>query len=210
MSEPTRPLTHEEVVELLPWLVNDTLSPAETRRVGEHLAHCVSCRGARASEQRLAAVLAEVPESEARIEAGLSRLRLALAREERRGWRRRQPTRRHLLAAVLVQGVVVTALLGFLAWLLRPATGPRFHTLSTPNVETTAAAGPRLRLVIHPGMRVSELRRMLVATGSRIVDGPSAAGVYTVEAQPGTLEETLRALRASRGVRLAEPLAATP
>lgn len=210
MREPTRPPTHDEVVELLPWLVNGTLEPDEARRVRDHLARCASCRAARAEEERLAAALIEAPESEARIAAGLDRLRSALAREERRGWLRRQPTRRQLLAAVLVQGIVVTGLLALAAWLLRPAAETRFRTLSTPEAVTTVTAGPRLRLVVDPAMRTSELERLLVDAGCRIVDGPTAAGVFTVEAEPGSADEALRALRTSAGVRLVEPVAEDP
>lgn len=210
MREPTRRPTHDEVVELLPWLVNGTLEPDEVRRVRDHLAQCASCRAARAEEERLAAALIAVPESEERIAAGLDRLRSALAREERRGWLRRQPTRRQLLAAVLVQGIVVTGLLALAAWLLRPAAETRFRTLSTPDAVTTVTAGPRLRLVVDPAMRTSELERLLVDAGCRIVDGPTAAGVFTVEAEPGAADEALRALRASAGVRLVEPVAEGP
>lgn len=210
MGERTRPTTHDEVVALLPWLVNDTLPAAEACRVRDHLACCASCRAAYAAEERLAATLMEVPEAEARLEEGLVRLRAAVAREERRGWLRRQPTRRHLLAAVLIQGLVVTGLLGLVAWLLRPAADSRFHTLSTPSVETTVAAGPRLRLVVDPQLRVSELRRLLAAAGCRVVDGPTPAGVFTIEAEPGTADETLSVLRASAGVRLVEPVAGSP
>lgn len=210
MRDPTPPPTHDEVVELLPWLVNGTLAPDEERRVHDHLTRCTTCRAARVEEERLAAALVEVPESEARIAAGLDRLSSALAREERRGWVRRQPTRRQLLAAVLVQGIVVTGLLAAMAWLLRPAADARFHTLSTPEAATTAVAGPRLRLVVAPEMRTSELRRLLVDASCRIVDGPTAAGVFTVEAESGTADEALRALRANADVRLVEPVAAGP
>lgn len=210
MREPTRPPTHGEVVELLPWLVNGTLEPDEERRVRDHLTRCASCRAARAGEERLAAALIEAPESEARIAAGLDRLRSTLAREQRRGWLRRQPTRRQLLAAVVVQGIVVTGLLVLMAWLLRPAADTRFRTLSLPEAAATATAGPRLRLVVDPEMRTSELERLLVDAGCRIVDGPTAAGVFTVEAEPGAAGETLRALRASAGVRLVEPVAEGP
>lgn len=210
MRESTPPPAHGEVVELLPWLVNDTLPPDEARRVRDHLARCAACRAAHAAEERLATALLEVPATEARLEAGLSRLRAAVAREERRGWLRRQPTRRHLLAAVLIQGVVVAGLLGLVAWLVRPASESQFHTLSTPDAVTMAAAGPRLRLVVDPRMSVAELRRLLAATGCRVVDGPTAAGVFTIEAEAGAVDESLRALRAGAGVRLVEPVAESP
>ncbi|MGH9381668.1 MAG: zf-HC2 domain-containing protein [Thermoanaerobaculia bacterium] len=210
MPEPTLPPKHDEIVELLPWRVNDTLSTEETRRVDDHLARCPSCRAARAAEERLAAALASIPESEAGLEAGLSRLRAELAREQRRGWLRRQPTRRQLLAAVLAQGIVLAGLLGLVAWLLRPAPRAQFHTLSVPGAVETAVAGPRLRLVVDPGMRTSELRRLLAAAGCRIVDGPTPAGVFTIEAEAGTVDQALATLRASAGVRLAEPVAAAP
>lgn len=36
----------DETIELLPWLLNGTLKPAEERRVREHLASCARCRDA--------------------------------------------------------------------------------------------------------------------------------------------------------------------
>lgn len=50
---------HEEIIELLPWLVNESLSAKEQLRVTSHLKGCEICRKERDNLQRLQAVVAE-------------------------------------------------------------------------------------------------------------------------------------------------------
>ncbi|MFT4713190.1 MAG: hypothetical protein ACJAVI_001547 [Candidatus Azotimanducaceae bacterium] len=50
---------HEEVIELLPWLVNESLSANEQLRVTNHLKTCEICRDERDNLQRLQVVVAE-------------------------------------------------------------------------------------------------------------------------------------------------------
>jgi hypothetical protein len=51
---------HEEVIELLPWLVNESLSANEQLRVTNHLKVCEICRDERDNLQRLQVLVAEV------------------------------------------------------------------------------------------------------------------------------------------------------
>jgi len=50
---------HEDIVLLLPWLVNDSLSGKERERVLEHLLVCEKCRGTRDEIQSLTTLVAE-------------------------------------------------------------------------------------------------------------------------------------------------------
>lgn len=205
MKERSYALTHEQAEELLPWLVNGSLARGERRALEEHLAACSACHGALARERTLATSVREAVDAELATEAGVERLRHLIAREERRTRIRRQPSRRMLLAAVLVQGVVLAGLLGLIAWLVQPTPEAGFRTLSIPEAETQAA-GPRLQLLIDDGTAVGELQRVVREAGCRIVDGPTAGGVFRLEAPDGRLDEALATLRESPDVLLAEPL----
>lgn len=57
MSEPR--LSHQECWELLPWLVNDSLDPAEAMRVADHLEVCAICREEVRACRELAGLLAD-------------------------------------------------------------------------------------------------------------------------------------------------------
>lgn len=208
MTHENQPLTHEQALELLPWLVNGSLDDEERRSVDSHLEQCGECRTAVDRERELAAVLMEreatEPSHEPKIEAGIERLRAALEREERRGRRQRRPSRR-LLAAGLLQGLVLAGLFGLVVWLVRPQPQAEFRTLSTPET-VHPATGAWLYLIVEPSLTAEELQRVIQAAGCRIVDGPTPAGVFTLEAESGRLEEALARLRESPGVLLAEPL----
>ena len=77
-------MTHEEAIELLPWLANDSLAPDECESVRAHAASCVICRRELAELEALQeaidlqAARTEAPEPDmrrinARIDAQLER-----------------------------------------------------------------------------------------------------------------------------------------
>jgi hypothetical protein len=138
------------------------------------------------------------------IESGLERLRAALDGEERVGRREPRPGRR-LLAAGILQGMVLAGLFGLVVWIVRPEPREQFRTLSAPE-DVRPATGAWLYLIVEPDLPAEELQRLIQAAGCRIVDGPTPAGVFTLEAEPGELEQALARLRGSPGVLLAEPL----
>ena len=51
----TPPLSHQQTWELIPWVVNDSASPAERAQVEEHLRTCADCRDEHAFQIRLQA-----------------------------------------------------------------------------------------------------------------------------------------------------------
>jgi hypothetical protein len=61
-------------------------------------------------------------------------------------------------------------------------------------------------VMFNPGITESDLRRLLLGVGARIVDGPSSTDVYVLEIPAERTDQALRALRAEPGVRLAERL----
>lgn len=236
-------LSHQESWELLPWLANGTLDPEEAARVEEHLAACTICRAELRACRELAASLSGAGAGALDPDAGIERVmaRIEAAEAATPGRRRLgalgrlagrwrgllAASPRPVRAALAVQGAIACAALVSLALFAAPRSPAQlpspdpapFRTLSTPAAPAPAEA-VRLRLVFAEGVTEVAVRELLVDAGARIVDGPSAYGVYTVElsadsnadsnrgaARP---EGTVERLAAHPAVRFAEPAVAAP
>jgi anti-sigma factor RsiW len=207
---------HAAVDELLTWYVNGTLEAAGIRRVESHLQACDACRERERAERGIAMLMQDAPVIEIAPQAGLASV---LQRIERRVARRRRwlapwraltgdGTQRPLVLAVGIQAVVIVMLAAGVLWMkLAPAPGV-YRTLSSPAVGAGAAhpGAALVRVVLDDSMTLGELRRALSPWHSRIVAGPEARGIYTVSIE-GETAAVLGALRATRGVRLAEVVA---
>ena len=212
------PGCESEAARLLPWFATGRLSAPDTERVRAHLEHCALCRTDLGHEQAVRAALKGDECIEYAPQAGIAKTLARideLARDAPTGEPahdagrapRRFTATRWLTAAVIVQtiglGVFGAALLGRSA---QERAEPRYQTLSAP---TPRAAGPRIRAVFEPATTLAELRSLLSAERLLIVDGPSAAGAYTLVAEggggPAALDSALARLRADRRVMFAEP-----
>jgi hypothetical protein len=80
----------------------------------------------------------------------------------------------------------------------RNADTPNYRTLADPSQRGCSA----IRVQVAPGLP-ADAARIFETTGARVVDGPSATGVYTLDA--ADRPEALRRLHALPEVRLAEP-----
>lgn len=174
-------MSHEEAIELLPWLVNDSLAARERDLVGGHARSCVICRRELGELEKLhAAVAKPLPAAapspnmrriNARIDAQLaveSRGRLFLARAREfftSPWR----------VAAAVQAVLLLVLGGMIVW--PQGETPPFTTLTSP---AGLPEGDYIRAVFAPDLTSQELGSLLDARGLGIVAGPSARGVYTL------------------------------
>ncbi|HEX6999033.1 MAG TPA: zf-HC2 domain-containing protein [Gammaproteobacteria bacterium] len=172
-EERPREPAHEDVIELLPWLVNGTLSGAERERVERHVRSCLPCRAALKSEQRLAALVQAQPTVRLSPERGFEEL---LARADRPAARRAglgfAPRRAALLAAGLAAAAVV-------AWLGLPdARDAGEFTTLTAGARTDAL---RVDVVFAPGASEADVRALVRDIGGTIVAGPSEIGRYTVQ-----------------------------
>ena len=80
----------------------------------------------------------------------------------------------------------------------------RYRTLSS----RAAAQGTQGNLVVSfdPATPERELRRILQASGARVVDGPTASDAYVLAVAPAQAAPVLRRLRAESAVTLAERL----
>lgn len=155
--------TEQHPLELLPWLVNGTLSGAERDRVERHVAGCHRCR---AEVQVLEAMRRGVKAgpSAGAGDLGWQRLRRSLRRE-------RPATPRWVLPAAVAASLVIVAQSVLL--LQGPGEPAHYEPLSGP-----VSSGPVLQVRFVPQAREADLRALLRDSGLRIIDGPSAAGVY--------------------------------
>ncbi len=215
---------HELAAEQIPWYVNGTLEAAAASRLTAHLQECVQCRAdcdaqtrlyqamqadgtlvfaAEPSFQKLMGRIGDIAESKALLGTPTGAARLP-----------RVPPRRHARAGVaqwLAAAMVLEAVgLGYGAWAWHAhtvATGPYVTlTSATPSYGT----GPRIRIVFRAGLSVQGLGSLLRQAGAHIIDGPTAANVYTLGfadggITPDLVERRAAELRANADVLFAEP-----
>lgn len=203
---------HREVRDLLPWFVTGALDDEENRLVGEHLQTCAACRGELEWEQQLrAANNVAVPARDVDRAFAALRARLPAAaqavplRDRLRALRDRLLPRPWVGWALAVQTAAIFGLgIALVSVRMQPGAGeaPEYRALSRP-----AAAEPaRLVVAFAPQTQVAELRRVLLAHGARIVDGPTAADAYIVAVARDRADAAVQQLRAERSVLLVQSL----
>lgn len=198
---------HEEAQRLLPWLVNGRLDPDEASWLSSHLEGCDECRLEIQALRALQVHRLDAPALAGDVDAGWKRMRAKLdslrspPQQETRlaAWWHARPRWQPLLLAAQAALIVVVALA---LWRApeRVAQPAQYHTLAA----TTPAA--QLVVVFDGDVREARLRRLLQATGARIVDGPSAAGAYTLAVPQARVASVRDALQASPDVVLVERL----
>ena len=197
---------HKEVRGLLPWYVTGRLDTSERLRVAEHLTGCAACRDDLASERALGAVVASSPFE---VDAGWERLQRQISRP--RSKRQALPRRvvpLHIGArwrggvAVAIAAQLVLLVAAALVLTPRHDRSPAYHVLGTPR---PAAAG-NVILMMAPGASTATMSGLVVASGGRVVDGPTAAGAFVLAVPAAQRPQALMELKASRDVILAEPI----
>ena len=199
---------HGNATELLPWLVNDTLSGTERIRVERHLAECAACRDELEDLRALHASIAE-DDADSLIARAFSRVSTRLDDVETgptpkrilrwfaTQWRQTRPWVR---GAVIAQ----SALLALLTVALVGQSTPQYYrTLAADPAR--ANADNQVVVVFNSALRETELRNLLLDLHARIVDGPSPAGAYTLEVAHGEQGAALAKLRRTGSVVFAEP-----
>lgn len=205
-SRSSEPFDHDTSWSLIPWWVNETLSPEEAAGVAQHVNQCQQCQLEVQEQRRLADALSMHAASSADANEGWDRLARALDREPRSDSNERASLRKLLIAAVVAQLILFGGMIAYVGWLHSPSNAGSFRTLSTP--ARTAVTGARLRVVPAPETTVSSLQTSLLAVDGQIVDGPSAAGVFTIRVPLAQRNEALDSLRSKPFILLAEPLPA--
>ena len=175
-------MSHEQAIELLPWLVNESLEAREQSSVSEHAMSCVICRRELEELKALhrsidgAASQAVLPEPDmrrinARIDADLARANSGASLLAAIGDFFRSPWR----VAFAVQTLALVAVA--FVWLQPRDLEPEFVTLTTPQ---TLPAGQYLRVVFDPTLDDVDVLTLLDEAGLSVATGPSERGVYTL------------------------------
>jgi len=201
---------HQRFDLQLPWYVNGTLDREEADEIRSHAANCVTCRGRLIELEALREAVDTVPDHGFDRERGLAALRARFGSQRRAGGD--QSFMRRLGGGSLRWLVVAqAAALAFALGLVldqRAAIedAAEYRTLSAP--AASPAAAPRLRLLFTDEITQGEIRALLAGVGGRIVDGPSALGLYVValdsSAQLEPVATRITVLRSTAGVRFAE------
>ena len=196
-----RPSEHDAAQQLLPWLVNGTLSADETARVEAHLAECAECRADLAAERSLAREIALLPLDVEEGWAGMAtRMGAAGATAGGLGQRaRRMPTRWVMGGAIAASLVVALAIGGPLRF-----SAPQ-HTYRTLGSPAPSASGQAI-VLFRPDTSAQQMQAVLSAHGAKVIDGPTAAGAYVLRFDRDAAG-AIDGLRRSSQVVLAEPLA---
>jgi len=201
---------HREANELLPWLVNGTLSGLERSRVERHVAECVACSQEMDSLRVVQAVVVHDDDADRQASQALARIKDRLRRPEQKPgarsiasqWRETRPWVRYAMAAQFI----LVAILG--AALLRQPTPQYYRSLGA----VSKPAGPESGLVVVFGETLAQrdVRDLLLRLHARIVDGPSPAGAYTLQVAQGDQAAALAVLRHTSSVVFAEPAPQSP
>jgi len=191
--------SHYEVEVLLPWYVTGQLDPAEIAIVDGHLAGCARCRAQLSEERELREAVAGLPFATQAVEPSRPLPRPAA----RPAWTRlRQTPLRPRTAAWFLSGqaVMLLALFAILQPSMHPS--PEYRTLSAA---PRAGIGNAV-IVFQPTATEADLRHALKLVGATIVDGPNAAGAYTIRLGSGERAAQLKSLRSQKSVVLAEAI----
>ena len=205
-------LPHEHAMEMLPWLINDSLLGDERVAVLDHAQSCVMCRREIKSLQELRdsvislSSAVPIPEPDMRnINARIDKL------INRQNWARRSiswigeffasPWR----AVYVAQSVLLVVLAAALLW---PATRDTEYTTLTQ--ASDLADGHYVRVVFSPDLAHSDLKELLDELELSIVAGPSDRGVYTLVTENSIVVEerdaALARLLKNRSVLFAQPV----
>jgi hypothetical protein len=202
VTEPAS-LPHSRALELLPWLVNGTLTGDDREAVEQHARACIACRRELKEQQRLHAAVRARRTVDVSAEAGFDRLNAELdtaAAAVRPRWRARFAT----AAPFAVAAAAGMAMLAILLWLTPlPELGDNeYSTLATPSVGNAAL----LDIVFADDTTAAQIQELLDDIGGTIVAGPSELGRYSVRiAGDPRNAELIATLRVDPRVRFAGP-----
>lgn len=203
-------VSHEQAVELLPWLINNSLDEQEKEAVLEHAHACVICRRELTNLQQLQNSISNtsstspIPEPDLRnINARID----ALIDRQNRGRellsRLREVFDSPWRIAFAAQTVVLIALAAVLFW-----PEPRGGEFTTLTQSQNLPDGHYLRVVFSPDLQQSQLTTLLDKHDLTIVDGPTVRGVYTLGVANTSLysDMLLSSLQGDPDVLFAQPV----
>lgn len=148
---------------LLPWYVNETLSPAERADVEGHLRLCARCRAEVAWLRSLREHMQRLDRADVPSAFGRARVLRDIERQPRRRW----------LPVALAAAIALAALPPIL---LVDRFGSDVPIV--PLGEKRSDGGVLLQIRFVPTASEAQIRRALRDVGATLIDGPSAIGVY--------------------------------
>ena len=169
------PLSHEAAWDLIPWLVNGTLSAEEAAQVRAHVAGCARCSAEVALQTRMAAAVAQTEVDAARQQDALDRLETQLTGGKDlwshvTGW----------LGALAQPGSAGFVLAGVLAAMVligAPVAYQNNDDFRTLFGQEPASAEIEVRVRFAPGADFEEVRAFLLASGAESVPEPTDTGL---------------------------------
>lgn len=198
---------HKAADALLPFYVNRTLQGEELAFVEKHLQACEQCRNEVVWLRGVFASLAANPLLQDASSAIPVPPREFEYGDVPASWSGRAQSRlnaaprwtRWLLAA---QFAAICVLGTMLATDTTDVGTYRTLGSSSPSAQPQNA----IAVVFDPGITESEIRRIVLGVGARIVDGPTSADVFVLALPAERMDQALQALRTERAVRFAERL----
>ncbi len=215
----------ERLTELLPWYVNGTLGFFDRVRTRRHLGRCQACRDEVALQSALRLAVHRVPaDPPATTCPAFEKFRTRIQADIDRSADGSLPARggafcgaAHGVARFGRSPLAWGALAGLLALTVLPHMSDLdsavpvhvFHTAASPSSDGGFQPND-VRVVFARHMDSRAIQALLEPMEGRLVDGPSAAGVYTVRfgapgAPPQLVAGWIERLRANSDVALAEP-----
>ncbi len=202
---------HLLVWDLLPWIVNGTVSTVDRAQAESHMRECIRCRAELANQRTLLAGMDPGERTGPSVDRGFAALARRIDEAQRVPRERRSYPRVIRMSGartgMLVYGLVALLLLetGALTIMGLRSGGesePAYQTLS----EATPPAHAAIRLVVDDTMTAGRLRELLASLKLQIVGGPGENGVYSLAARGGAgdVDKALDVLQATSGVRFAE------
>ena len=213
MSEPDTlpPGSHPEAASL-PWYANGTLAEAEREQTVQHLKSCAACRAELDEIASLQTRLKTSYESQPGPSSEVVRsvlgavTREAIARQEKQqswsswlGW-----FDQWFRSWLLIQWVptlaatLLVAQLGLLLWI--GVSPPQQGDVSTRSLSMQTAT---ITIAFLPSATEEHIRALLQSVRGRVIDGPTIAGLYTIEVlavDTSTAEKKLALLKARTDV----------
>jgi anti-sigma factor RsiW len=218
MSDPdTLPAGVHPEVELLPWYATGTLGEDDRQRVARHLESCRDCSHELEDFTHIRQTLTELSREEAepsprvyrsvmaRVAADVIRQNPANAQTswaaEMDRWFRSllMPPWVPTLAAIML-----AAQMGLLIWVTLPPEDQSQVSSRSVGMPTQAA---RIAVRFQPSATEAGIRSLLERVHARIVDGPTAEGMFTISVGVGDPAAALAQLREQHDViRSADPV----
>lgn len=204
-------MNHRHAWDLIPWYVNGSIADNERAGLQHHVERCTACREEIEAQRMLLQTMRTPPQVESMPHGSLQKLWQRIdenpepEREAAPAVARSPQALRWLAAAVIVQALLLGVLATIMLRSPRIDSGGAYRTVSTTAVEPGPAS---VRAVFSPDMRLGELQALLERAHLRIVNGPSADGVYTLATatRGDDPKQALLTLRAHPAARFAEPI----